>query len=327
VIENTAPGAPLGAEWEGNAPPVYNTQQWAEERLLKEKSDGTMQAELAEAWEITTGSNPNVLFRLRKGVKFHDGTDWNAQALAWNLKMFQEGKMFGSTTNYWKSWDIIDDYTLRLNYTVLLNTATRSWENYFMVSPTAYTKNGIEWMRTHMVGTAAFQQTEFIRDVSTTLVKNPNYWQKGKPYADKVQLLYVADSLTREALMKSGGGDVLQATPLLQVARFPAADYKIVSKGQGPYTMWPDSKNPDSPWSNVKVRMAAEYAIDREGLYSAFGYGFGGPAYQVATSASLAFDPALASKYRKYDLAKAKQLLTEAGFPNGFKTTLYWARV
>jgi len=260
---------------------------------------------------------------LRKGVKFHDGTDGNAQALAWNLKMFKDGNMFGSTTNYWKSWDIIDDYTLRLNYTQLLNTATRSWENYFMVSPSGYTKNGIEWVRTHMVGTAPFMQTDFSRDVSATLVKNPNYWQTGRPYVDKVQLLYVADSLTREALMKSGGAEAMTATPLLQVSRFPASDFNIITRGEGPYTMWPDSKNPDSPWSNVKVRMAAEYAIDKEGLYAAFGYGYGGPAYQVATSTSMAFDAALAPKYRKYDVAKAKQLLTEAGFPTGFKTTLY----
>jgi peptide/nickel transport system substrate-binding protein len=204
VIENSPPGGPIGAEWEGNNG-TYNTMQWATERLMKEKLDGTMQPELAASWEVTaTGATPNVVLHLQKGVKFSDGSDWNAQALAWNLKMYQDGKMYGSTTNYWKSWDIIDDYTVRLNYTVYLNTLTRSWENYFFVSPTAYTKNGIEWVRTHMVGTGAFTQTDFQRDVSTTLVKNPVYWQQGKPYLDKVQVLYVVDQLTREALMKSG---------------------------------------------------------------------------------------------------------------------------
>ena len=202
---------------------------------MKEKLDGTMQPELAESWEVTsTGAQlPMSSCTCRKGVKFHDGTDWNAAALAWNLDMFKKGGMFGSTTNYWKSWDIIDDYTLRLNYTIYLNTSHPAWENYFMVSPTAYTKNGIDWVRTHMVGTAAFSQTEFIRDVSTTLVKNPNYWQQGRPFVDKVQLLYVADQLTREALMKSNGGEILRVQPS-QVTRFPAPDYKIVSKTREP---------------------------------------------------------------------------------------------
>jgi peptide/nickel transport system substrate-binding protein len=323
VIENSGPGAPLGAEWEGNAPPVYNTQQWAEERLMKEKLDGTMQPELAASWDVTaTGATPNVVLHLQKGVKFSDGSDWNAQALAWNLKMYQDGKMFGSTTNYWKSWNIIDDYTLQLNYTVYLNTLTRSWENYFFVSPTAYTKNGIDYMRTHMVGTAAFTQTDFQRDVSATFVKNPVYWQQGRPYMDGVQLLYVADALTREALMKSGGGDVLYAT-VQQVSHFPTADYNVISKNQGAYMMWPDSKDSNSPWSNVKVRQAADYAIDKEGLNTALGFGYGAAAYQIASPTAMAFDPALSTQYRKYDVAKAKQLLADAGFPGGFKATLY----
>jgi ABC-type transport system substrate-binding protein len=323
VIENSGPSAALGAEWEGNSPPVYDTQQWAEERLLKEKGDGNMQPELAASWDATsTGDNPNIVFHLQKGVKFSDGSDWNAQALAWNLDMYKKGAMFGSTTNYWKSWDILDDYTLRLNYTVLLNTATRSWENYFMVSPTAYTKNGIEWMRTHTAGTNAFVQTDFQRDVSATFVKNPNYWQQGKPYLDGVQLLYVVDNLTREALMKSNGGDVLYAT-VQQLSHFPTSDYNVINRNAGAYVMFPDSKNADSPWSNAKVRQAADYAIDKEGLNTALGFGYGAAAYQIASSSALAFDPALSSKYRKYDVAKAKQLLTDAGFPSGFKTTLY----
>ena len=290
---------------------------------MKEKLDGTMQPELAASWEVTaTGATPNVVLHLQKGVKFSDGSDWNVQALAWNLKMYQDGKMYGSTTNYWKSWDIIDDYTVRLNYTVYLNTLTRSWENYFFVSPAAFTKNGIDWMRTHMVGTGAFMQTDFQRDVSTTLVKNPVYWQQGEPYLDKVQVLYVADQLTREALMKSGGGDMLYATPL-QVSRFPASDYKILNRKRGAYMLFPDSKNPDSPWSNVKVRMAADYAVDKEGLNTAFGYGFGAAAYQIASPTAMAYDPALESQYRKYDVAKAKQLLADAGYPSGFKTTMF----
>jgi ABC-type transport system substrate-binding protein len=323
VVESSAPGAPLGAEWEGNAPPVYDTQQWAEERLMKEGSDGTMIPELATSWEVTaTGADPNILLHLRQGVKFHDGSDWNAEALAWNLDMFKKGGMFGGTTNYWKSWDVVDTYTLRLHFVTYLNTLTRAWENYFMVSPTAYTKNGIEWMRTHMVGTAAFQQVNFTRDVSTTFSRFPNYWQQGKPYLDGVNLLYVADQLTREALMKSNGADLMAITPN-EGSRFPSPEFKVISKAQGAYTLWPDSGNPDSPWSNPKVRIAADYAIDREGMVAAFGFGYGSAAYQLAEPTSMAFDPALASQYRKYDIAKAKQLLADAGYPNGFKATLY----
>ncbi|MCR4394429.1 MAG: ABC transporter substrate-binding protein, partial [Dehalococcoidales bacterium] len=186
IIEVAAPGAPIGAEWEGNLG-TYNTQQWCLERLLKEKLDGTMQPELAESWEVTsTGDSPNIVFHLRKGVKFHDGTDFNAKAVAWNLDIFKRTGMFTATTNFWKSWDIIDDYTIRVNFTSWRNTLLRAWENYFFVSPTAYEKNGIEWMRTHMVGTGPFMQTDYKRDVSMTAVRFKDYWDKGKPYLDGV---------------------------------------------------------------------------------------------------------------------------------------------
>jgi ABC-type transport system substrate-binding protein len=137
IIEIAAPGAPLGAEWEGNLG-TYNTQQWVMERLLIENKDGSMGPYLAESWEVnSTSANPSIVFHLRKGVKFHDGSDFNAAAVAWNFDIFKKTNMFGSTTNFWKSWDILDDYTIRMNYTSWRNTNTRSWENYFMASPTA----------------------------------------------------------------------------------------------------------------------------------------------------------------------------------------------
>ena len=321
IIEVTAPGAPIGAEWEGNAS-TYMTQQWVLERLLKEKLDGTMQAELAESWEVnSTGDNPYVILHLRKGVKFHDGSDFNAQAVKWNLDMFKNGGLFGSTTNFWKSYEILDDYTIKINYTIYRNTLIRSFENYFIVSPSAYEKNGIEWLRTHMVGTAAFAQTDFQRDVLMSAEKVSNYWQQGRPYLDGVQLLYVADELTREALFRSGGAEMLNASPKV-ASNFKNTDNVILTRSSGTTVLLPDSMNADSPWSNIKVRMAAEYAIDRDAMASAFGYGMSQAAFQMAGPTTLAFDPALESKYRKYDVAKAKQLLTEAGYPNGFKTKI-----
>jgi peptide/nickel transport system substrate-binding protein len=147
------------------------------------------------------------------------------------------------------------------------------------------------------------------------------YWQQGKTYLDKVQILYVADELTREALMKSGGVEMMTATAR-QVSQFPATDYKIVTRPSCAYMLAPDSANADSPWSNLKVRMAADYAIDKADMAAALGFGHMTPACQLSTSATLAYDPALESQYRKFDLAKAKQLMTDAGFPNGFKTTM-----
>jgi ABC-type transport system substrate-binding protein len=128
--------------------------------------------------------------------------------------------------------------------------------------------------------------------------------------------------MTAEALFKSGGADVIQSYSDLMTSRLQASGYKIISSQVGMSTaLWPDSMNADSPWSNLKVRQAAEYAIDKVGLAKAFGYGNWTASYQFNSAASPAFDDKLVN--RTYDVAKAKQLMTEAGFPNGFKTNIF----
>ena len=154
------------------------------------------------------------------------------------------------------------------------NTLLRAWENYFIVSPTAYDKHGIEWMRTNMVGTGPFIQTDYQKDVSFTAIRNPNYWRKDAdgnqlPYLDKVQLLYVADETQRENLMKSGGAEILTSTTK-QASRFDAAQYNIITRSGGYTMLVPDSKNADSPYADINVRLAVEYAIDREALAKSF---------------------------------------------------------
>jgi ABC-type transport system substrate-binding protein len=176
-----------------------------------------------------------------------------------------------------------------------------------------------------MVGTGPFMQTDYQKDVSMTAVRNPNYWQKDDqgnqlPYLDKVQLLYVADETTRETLMKSGGAEMLNSSTK-QASRFQGSNLTILARSGGPTMLAPDSKNDASPFANLNVRLAVEYAIDRESLAKSFGYGFDKPAYQLSSSATKAYDPNL--KPRLYDVEKAKQLMKDGGFPNGFSTTIF----
>ena len=172
-----------------------------------------------------------------------------------------------------------------------------------------------------MVGTGPFIQKEYKRDASITVTRNPNYWDQGKPYLDQIQFLYVVDELTRVALFRSGGADVLNigANPRL-AGEMQSAGFDIITQPGGATVLVPDSGNADSPWSNLKVRMAAELALDKEAMAKTFGYGYWIPAYQLNSPASLAHISTLPG--RKYDLAKAKALLTEAGYPNGFKTRI-----
>jgi peptide/nickel transport system substrate-binding protein len=127
--------------------------------------------------------------------------------------------------------------------------------------------------------------------------------------------------MTREALMKSGGADMMDIQPM-EASQFPAPDYKIQTQPTGCAHLVPDSANADSPWSNLKVRMAAEYAIDKEAIVKALGYGYMKAGYYYCTPAQTGWTNNTFGNFRTYDVTKAKQLLTEAGYPNGFKTTI-----
>jgi len=291
---------------------------------LKEMLGGKITPNTASSYDVVSDpANPSITLHFQKGVKFQDGTDFNAQAVKWNYDKQKAGNMYASVTNYWKSLEVLDDYTLRINLTTFLNRSIRSYADSvtYVVSPTAFDKNGIEWLRWHMVGTGPFMQTDFQRDVSLTTVRNPNYWEQGKPYLDGVKYLFVADEMTRVALFKSGGGEILNTNGNGRVALdLQNAGYNILTQPGGASVLVPDSLNTDSPWSILKVRQAADYALDKESIAKTFGYGFWTAAYQINSPASAAFDKNLPG--RKYDVAKAKQLLTEAGYPNGFKSRI-----
>lgn len=315
------PGTPFNP-WEATGGTI-SSMQFVIQPLLREDLPGVQVPVLATSWELhPTDNPPNIVFKLRQGVKFGDGSDFNAQAVKWNFDMTKKGGMQAGTTNFWQSIDVIDNYTVKISFPFWRNTWLRGFsENVaFISSPTAFEKNGIDWVRTNMVGTGPFLQTSFQRDVALKTVKNTNYWDKGYPYLDGVDVAYVVDQMTRDALMKSGGVD-LMAIAASEASQFQSSDYKIISQVTGNSGLFPDSLNADSPWSNKAVREAAEYAIDKVNIAKTLGYGYSQAAYQMPSTTNPAYDPNF-SGTRVYDPAKAKQLLKDAGFPNGFKTTI-----
>ncbi len=327
-IQGTGPGTPIGIPWEAFGASAFN-QQHSLEWMFKEQLDGSLTPALAESWTVDP-KVATITFKLRKGVKFHDGTDFNAQAVKWNLeKEMAPGSANVASTTNWKSIDVVDDYTFRVNLKTWQNTAliTFSSTAVAQISPTAFEKQGIDALRFKMIGTGPFIQTEFKRDVVLGFVKNSNYWQQGKPYIDKLEIIYSTELMTCAALLKSGGAEILNCQGSATTANdVEKAGFKIVTQPAGTgglSNLTPDSANPKSPWADVKVRLAAEYALDKDAMSKTFGMGYSIPAYQVCASNSPGHDPSLTP--RKYDPAKAKQLLAEAGYPNGFKTTIICA--
>jgi peptide/nickel transport system substrate-binding protein len=318
-IDPSSPGCPLGLPWQCRGP--YVGAQLCLEAVIGSTRDGTITPVLAESWDIDSNpDHPSFTFHLRKGVKFHDGTDWNADAFIWNLYKYRDGGMFVAT-RYIKTYEKVDDYTVRLPLTMWRNTILPAFAMAPIASPTAYEQKGEDWMRWNIVGTGPFKQTEFIRDQSFKAVRFDDYWQQGKPYLFEVEYLSVAEEMTRLALLKSGQGDIMNLNKNGRVAsELKAQGANIITQPAGTLSLMPDSVNETSPWSNLKVREAAEYAIDKEAIAKALGFGFAEAADQWYSKESQAYVPNLPG--RKYDPDKAKQLLKEAGFPSGFKTKI-----
>ena len=318
-IIDVAEGAqPIGAPWEIQGIDVKLVTPVIE-ALLREDAGGGYHPWLATAWKIDTARNI-ITLSLRKGVKFHDGTDFNAKAAKWCMDHAIEAKI----AKGFLSVDAVDDYTIRVNVDKYQNNylfyLSGSGSAGAMGSPTNFEKKGVEFARWNPVGTGPFKFLSYQRGSKLAFTRWEGYWQKGKPYLDGIEYLFIRDPMTQQAAMRASGServDVLCVTSGEQAAMMKAQGFEVLSMPVGPVSLIPDSNNQDSPLSKRKVREAVSYAINRDAIVKARGFGFWGAANQIPSPDQLGYVKNL--PIGQYDPKKAKQLLTEAGYPSGFK--------
>jgi peptide/nickel transport system substrate-binding protein len=290
------------------APPFFD-------RLLKIGDDGKYKPSLALSWD-TSADGKAITFKLRQGVKFHDGTPFNAQAAKSNIDNLIPPK--GTNVPGIASVDAVDDYTVKLNLTEYNNLIVHHFATNpatYMYSPEALKKNSVDWATTHPVGTGPFMLKDYQPNISLTLVKNPNYWQKGLPYLDGIQMNMVPDAMTQTIAMKAGQAHAIYDATHEAAAQLRDVGYPLQSAGGGMVSITFDAKN--SPmFSKRQVREAIEYAIDKEAICQGPGLGLFPPLYQILDKTSPDYNPACPP--RRYNPARAKKLLAEAGYPNGF---------
>jgi len=290
---------------------------WAERLIVCEK-DGSLKPNLAESW-TTDPDAGTITFKLRNDVVFHDGTPFNAEAVRWNLQVMLDAKTLPNSSNV-KSVEVLDEYTVQVTLNEFSARMLYALWRPFMFSPTAFEENGKDWCIMNAVGTGPFKVTKFQQDVGLTLEKFDDYWREGRPYLDGIDIKIVKEAATCAAMIQSGQADFWYQAPNKEGA-------ELRDKGFG-YKVWPttiiilapDSKNEDSPLANKVVREAIEYAIDRDAMTQALGYGFAKAMIQPVLPEGAAADPAF--EERKYNVEKAKQLLADAGYPDGFEMTL-----
>jgi peptide/nickel transport system substrate-binding protein len=298
--------------------PDATSSQFCMEPLLHGDNKGGVVPWLAETYKLADDMK-SITFTLRKDVKFHDGTDFNAASAKWNLDNYIKSPF----NQYWASTEVIDNNTIKVNFTMWVNTIIGSFTGAaaWMVSQTAFNKNGIDAARNNPVGTGPFVFKSFQRDVSYIVTRNPNYWQKGKPYLDGVEIDYIAEPMTQKAAMQAGDANMLQLEPSKMAKDLENLGFKTFFQLVTVYSLLPDSAHADSPYANQKVRAAVEYSLDREAMAKAFSYGYWQATYQIPYPGNAAYDPNF-TLARKYNVNQAIQLLTDGGRPGGFHTTI-----
>ncbi|MED1783073.1 ABC transporter substrate-binding protein [Brevibacillus fortis] len=295
---------------------------------------------LAEKWEVSPDGLVYTL-TLRSGVKFHDGTDFNAEAVKYNFERWSDkshpqhspegfeyyisqfGGYKGDANHVIKSVEAVDPTTVKFTLTRPLAPflANLAMSPFAIGSPEALKKD-VKKFNEHPIGTGPFKFVEWKRNDTITLEKNPDYWSKGYPKLDKLVFKVIPENTARLTALASGEIDLMDG---LNTDDMPAVkDNKDLQLFLRPtnnigYIGFNVEKK---PLDNPKVREAIAYAINKPEIVTAFFDGVGQPAVNPMPKTMWGHNNDI--KDREFNLDKAKQLLAEAGHPNGFKIK-FWA--
>ena len=288
------------------------------EHFLRVDKAGRLVPCLVESWEESK-DGLQITLHLRKGVKFHDGTDFNAEAAKWNLLKARETNR---TLKLLSSVEIIEEYQLLLTLISYGNhfLPTLGYSGGWVLSPTAYETYGEEYCMVHPVGTGPFKFVSCEPDVNMVCERFDNYWQNGKPYLNKIEMLYVEEMPTAVNMLRDGKVDAVVNINGASAADLKSEGYVVTALPWTMEVLMPDSLNSDSVLADKRVRQAIEYAINRPAIINNLGHGYWHAITQLATEKVYGYNPEI--KGRPYNPDKARHLLAEAGYPDGFKTKL-----
>ena len=275
---------------------------------------------LAESWEFSEDARVLTLY-LRKGVKFHDGTPFNAEAVKINLERFRRAVFQFLLYPRVQEIEVVDEYTVKLHLDMPFAPLIAHLTHNFiaMVSPKqiAELPEGQDIMAP--VGTGPFKFHSWVRGEYVRLVKNPEYWGQ-PPYVDAVVFRVVPSDATRLVLLETGQVHAIMRVPPLDAPRVAATPGLELVKVPSVRTIYIGFNNQRAPWTDVRVRQALNYAVDKEAIVKEILGGAGG--VSTAPIMPLIFGYSAQNPY-PYDPEKARKLLDEAGIPWGFKCTLY----
>ena len=323
--------------------PNINVSDHMFETLVKMDPDSKPIPGLAESWRLV--DELTWEFKLRRGVKFHDGSDFSAEDVAWSIDRIpliaNSPGRFDSYTKAIVSKQIIDPLTIRFKtatpYPLMLPDLTA----VFIVSKKATAGSLPQGLASEdfatgkgMSGTGPFKFVRFARDDRVELERNEAYWGN-KPAWGKVTLRFIAADPTRVAALLSGDVDAIENVPTADLKRirdnqnlnfFSKVSHRMIyfnldQREKTPFVFDNDGKPLDkNPLRDLRVRKALSMAVNRDAIKDRLMEGLSLPTANLVPPALFGHNPTLKPVF---DADGAKKLLTEAGYPNGFSFTFH----
>ena len=295
-----------------NAPSAYDALWVVFDRLIYMDNKLQPQPMLAESWEVTPDYK-QVTFHLRKGVQFSTGRELTSDDVKYNFMRVRDPKVGGGgwvTFSNWWTIDTPDKYTVILRSDIPRPLVFDNLETFNICDQV--TAEGPD-AKTQAVGTGPFILKEWVQGDHISLVRNPNYWQTGRPYLDAIEYKILPDAQAMVSQFEAGALDMALNPPLQDSGRLKSnPQYQVVTNPNTGRYYTAGWNVGNAPLDNKLVRQALNFAMNRQRFVDSVLLGLSRPITLPWIPSSPAYDAARAN-YFSFDLDKARSLLAQAG--------------
>ena len=300
--------------------------------LIRWTKDMQFEPRLAERWERIDDNT--VRFFLKKGVSFHSGNPFTARDVAWTVERLKKSQDFKGLFEPFVGATVVDDYTVDLvtkePYSLVLNMATYIFpmDSVFYTGEDetgkpkdAIVKTGPSFALTHVSGTGKYRVTKREQGVETVFSRFEAYWDSASPgNVDTIVLTPIKNDATRVAALLSGDVDFIMPVPPQDYERIDSSpDVQLVTMSGSRIITFQLNQNRREEFRDLKVRQAIVYAVNNAGIVETIMKGTATAAGQQAPEGFVGYKPELVPRY---DLEKARQLMAESKYPEGFTCTM-----
>ncbi|MFU1477335.1 ABC transporter substrate-binding protein [Roseovarius sp. C7] len=294
--------------------------------LVRWNKDLGFDPRLAESWDRV--DDTTVRFNLRKGVKFHSGDEMKAEDVVYTIERLKNSPDFKGIFSSWASATAVDDYTVEVKTDgpspLVLHTATYVFpmdKDFYTEGGDEVVKHGDSFASSNVSGTGPFKITEREQGVKVVFERNADYWDTESPGNVQTAVLTpIKEAPTRVAALLAGDVDFIAPVPPTDLERIEADENTnlVTMTGTRIITLQLNQKRHEA-LADPKVRQAIVHAVNNEGIVQKIMKGFGTAAAQQSPEGYVGYNPDLTPRF---DVAKAKSLMEEAGYADGFEATM-----